>query len=514
MSALRQARVNPLLTPTPKKTTVSQPELTSSASVEHIPPTRFSSFQTPQVQRVQWHGGVPIETHDVPRIDTETARQSFAQVQPTQSGRQSGKSAAERARHAASAARRSQELVQTFNAHMPERLLSTTLPAHVHMAESSVRVATLPSSIVEVPNRQTQAPTSVTMYSKVETPLSPDGSMQHRVDVEAQHTFQLYDADSSGSLDLSELRRAVAKFEALGIAEGLLQAIDLNGDGMLTCKEWVAHFDQMALTSGREVAIEYLRKLDACVVLQQPLSPAKAIPAKSQTHEDVVDEQSTVSVQAELRDALTANFSRCMDLFRAWDANGSGDISKKEFRKAIRALRVTASAVEIDELFGEFDKDGSGAISSRELSRQLRRGAGEDIQLAAELEPGAMGEIPVMSVNPVALRTNPGDGLKARTGIEPTVENIKAAMVEDKWRTKDIMNLLDRNVDGKVTKAEFLSFLPVLGFDMAGSMALSELFDTFDLNRNGAVEFEELHAQLRQALDPSPQDDGIAQPET
>ena len=73
---------------------------------------------------------------------------------------------------------------------------------------------------------------------------------------------------------------------------------------------------------------------------------------------------------------------------------------------------------------------------------------------------------------------------------------------------------LDRNVDGKVTKAEFLSFLPVLGFDMAGSMALSELFDTFDLNRNGAVEFEELHAQLRQALDPSPQDDGIAQPET
>ena len=52
-----------------------------------------------------------------------------------------------------------------------------------------------------------------------------------------------------------------------------------------------------------------------------------------------------------------------------------------------------------------------------------------------------MGEIPVMSVNPVALRTNPGDGLKARTGIEPTVENIKVAMVEDKWRTKDIMNL-------------------------------------------------------------------------
>ena len=79
------------------------------------------------------------------------------------------------------------------------------------------------------------------------------------------------------------------------------------------------------------------------------------------------------------------------------------------------------------------------------------------------------------------------------------------------------MNLLDRNVDGKVTKAEFLSFLPVLGFDMAGSMPLSELFDTFDLNRNGAVEFEELHAQLRQALDlgiPSSQDDGIAQPET
>ena len=377
MSALRQARVNPLLTPTPKKTTVSQPELTSSASVEHIPPTRFSLFQTPQVQRVC--SGMAVCQLRRMMCPASTQKQQGNRL--LRSSRHSREDNLVRAQLRERGMLRLQHadhrnLFKTFNAHMPERLLSTTLPAHVHMAESSVRVATLPSSIVEVPNRQTQAPTSVTMYSKVETPLSPDGSMQHRVDVEAQHTFQLYDADSSGSLDLSELRRAVAKFEALGIAEGLLQAIDLNGDGMLTCKEWVAHFDQMALTSGREVAIEYLRKLDACVVLQQPLSPAKAIPAKSQTHEDVVDEQSTVSVQAELRDALTANFSRCMDLFRAWDANGSGDISKKEFRKAIRALRVTASAVEIDE-FWRVRQGWQRRTSSRELSRQLRRGAGE-----------------------------------------------------------------------------------------------------------------------------------------
>ena len=39
-----------------------------------------------------------------------------------------------------------------------------------------------------------------------------------------------------------------------------------------------------------------------------------------------------------LKDALARSSSRVMDLFRQWDDDGSGEISKKEFRKAIKSM--------------------------------------------------------------------------------------------------------------------------------------------------------------------------------
>ena len=42
-----------------------------------------------------------------------------------------------------------------------------------------------------------------------------------------------------------------------------------------------------------------------------------------------------VSVADQLRDALVNNAVRVIDLFREWDEDGDGTVSKKEFRKAI-----------------------------------------------------------------------------------------------------------------------------------------------------------------------------------
>ena len=37
----------------------------------------------------------------------------------------------------------------------------------------------------------------------------------------------------------------------------------------------------------------------------------------------------------QLRDALVTNAVRVIDLFREWDEDGDGTVSKKEFRKAV-----------------------------------------------------------------------------------------------------------------------------------------------------------------------------------
>ena len=54
------------------------------------------------------------------------------------------------------------------------------------------------------------------------------------------------------------------------------------------------------------------------------------------------------------------------------------------------------SAAEVDALFDEWD-DGSGRLDYQEINKTLRRGA--DVQLAANMQAGAMGEIKLKAEN-------------------------------------------------------------------------------------------------------------------
>ena len=90
------------------------------------------------------------------------------------------------------------------------------------------------------------------------------------------------------------------------------------------------------------------------------------------------------SVTEQLRDALVQNSMRVMDLFREWDKNGDGVVSRIEFRKAIPMLGLHASGDQIDALFQEFDIDGNGTISFRELNKQLRRDVKTEVKRPAK----------------------------------------------------------------------------------------------------------------------------------
>ena len=501
MSALRQARVNPLLSPSPQKVPLLAQSRSAGTLNASGPMSASVSFQTPLAQRMAYSG-------------SSGALGPFVQVQPTPSGRQSGQTAAEMARHAATRARATQQAVQRLQSKTgdgPERSGSSVAgrpimdvprvsgPPKVRLSLDFMDESRPPGKAAAAPPRQM----AYTPVGQVHQPQRSTPAISFEpVDAEALHTFSLLDADGSGAVDLDELRRAVQKLEAVGIAEGLLAAIDLNADGRLARAEWVDHFNEMARTNGRQAAVSYLHKLDACAILQQPLNRSADSPSLRGMDESRQPQSISVeSVQAELREALTANFARVMDLFRIWDADGNGTISKKEFRKAIRALRVSASVAEVDSVFATWDRDGSGSISSRELSKILRRAAGGDIELPPELQAGAVGEIKLKSENDMALRKSQRDGPMARTGITASLANIKIAMKEDRWRTKDMMNVLDQNDDGRVTARDFLSVIPVLGFDVAESEELLQLFRTFDADASGAVDFEELHAALRKQLD-------------
>ena len=64
---------------------------------------------------------------------------------------------------------------------------------------------------------------------------------------------------------------------------------------------------------------------------------------------------------------------RVIDLFREWDDDDNGLISRDEFHKAMRELKFDATPDDIDKVFDEWDPDGSGALELKELILLLRR---------------------------------------------------------------------------------------------------------------------------------------------
>ncbi|KAL1510222.1 hypothetical protein AB1Y20_006549 [Prymnesium parvum] len=74
-----------------------------------------------------------------------------------------------------------------------------------------------------------------------------------------------------------------------------------------------------------------------------------------------------------LQDSLVAHAARAMEMFKAWDVDGDGIISCKEFQQGIHELGIVAPRDELKNLFDMFDEDTSGDITFRELHALLRR---------------------------------------------------------------------------------------------------------------------------------------------
>jgi len=77
-------------------------------------------------------------------------------------------------------------------------------------------------------------------------------------------------------------------------------------------------------------------------------------------------------IQQQIAAALRRNAGKVLDLFRAWDANGDGEVSKKEFRKALPTIGLDVPVQEVDALFDSWDQDGGGVLHYKELSKVLR----------------------------------------------------------------------------------------------------------------------------------------------
>ena len=80
------------------------------------------------------------------------------------------------------------------------------------------------------------------------------------------------------------------------------------------------------------------------------------------------------SAAVRVREALCDSSSRAIDLFRKWDADDSGTITKREWRRALPMLGLEISSAQSDAAFDALDPSDDGAIDYAELGKLLRRG--------------------------------------------------------------------------------------------------------------------------------------------
>jgi len=229
-----------------------------------------------------------------------------------------------------------------------------------------------------------------------------------------------------------------------------------------------------------------------------------------------------LDIQTQLRDALARSGSRVIELFRQWDTDGDGIVSKAEFVRSLPQLGLQASNEALGALFDTFDPDGSGTIELKELEKMLRNRVGQLAgtavmvgSAAAKLKSKAGIPSPPPGAKPTLGRKGSQKGsqktlARGKSGMfqgalggvgadgEPVdvQAQLRDALVSSGSRVIELFRQWDTDGDGTVSKKEFVRSLPQLGLQATKEEG-GALFDTFDPDGSGSIELKELEKLLR-----------------
>mmetsp|Transcript_45103 Transcript_45103/g.118274 ORF Transcript_45103/g.118274 Transcript_45103/m.118274 type:complete len:406 (-) Transcript_45103:439-1656(-) len=195
-----------------------------------------------------------------------------------------------------------------------------------------------------------------------------------------------------------------------------------------------------------------------------------------------------------LRDALARSVSRICEIFGAWDEDGNGMVDEREFRRAVWSLGFSdVPQKHINAVFREFDEDRSGEISRQEIERRLRKYAGVIVEQQHDLRRL---DDQVRAQKGAALHSS----VKLDRGSGRAVTDmLRDALAKNMVRIIDLFRDWDEDANGLIDKVEFFKGIVALGVDAAREEA-SDLFDTFDIDKGGFIEYKELNKLLRQRV--------------
>ena len=210
---------------------------------------------------------------------------------------------------------------------------------------------------------------------------------------------------------------------------------------------------QADLKQAKEVAAAMVKEIAALKAKLPP--PPKKVVGLQLSGKGTMPEQ--------IAAALASQSARVTDLFRSWDKDGDGEVSKAEFRKAIPALGIVVDECYVDELFDMWDADGGGSLAPKELKKLLSGKPPPEKKKLRKLDPA--------------------DG--------PMSDQLADVLKSQSTRVMDLFRSWDRDGDGEVSKAEFENAFPALGIDVP-KQDVYELFNLWDSDGGGKLNYKEL----------------------
>ena len=143
------------------------------------------------------------------------------------------------------------------------------------------------------------------------------------------------------------------------------EVVQMNGE--------MARLRSEAAKAQQELTDQISKLKQEIAKLKKPPPPKKVERKKGPLGDIDLDESPNAPpISEQLAAALRKNSTRVLDLFRNWDADGDGEVSRAEFHKAMPALGLEVPKDAIDKLFTEWDKSGDGSLGLRELTKILR----------------------------------------------------------------------------------------------------------------------------------------------
>ena len=193
--------------------------------------------------------------------------------------------------------------------------------------------------------------------------------------------FRAWDDDGNQQVSKKEFRQALPVLGLLverADADELFEEFDVDGSGEIDYTELAK---QLRVGSG----VELDAALQAGAMGEIEVERDQKFALRSGLDENVgkmgnlsMDADSDVPIIEQLSRALGAPgvLARVIDIFRAWDDDDSGTVSKKEFSKALPMLGLQVSKLQASELFDTFDEDRCAHDTAGICRRICRRISG------------------------------------------------------------------------------------------------------------------------------------------